>query len=223
MLSILAAAVLFQASAAAAPAPRPSVITQPDWSRRPNAEDMTRFYPKAAADAHIEGRATLRCTVTAAGDLADCTATGEEPTGQGFDQAVLNLAPLFKMKPMAKDGVPVSGGKVAIPIRFMLPKPAVSPEMAMRCYGYAAAVAERNPSAPNAGLTALAWRLFIEFRAVPENWKPSELEGLIVSLRKTGAEHLDGDQYKNERDECATLANTSGVLSNLSRLASAPR
>jgi len=126
MLSVLAAIVMQAATPAAPsapPLPRPSVITHPDWLHLPTGDDMAKFYPKAAADAHIEGRAVLRCTVTVDGDLADCTATGEDPPGNGFDQAVLNLAPLFKMKPMAKDGVPVSGGKVAIPIRFVLPPP----------------------------------------------------------------------------------------------------
>lgn len=149
------------AAVAPAPTPRPSVITQPDWLSLPSGDDMAKFYPKAAADARIEGRAVLRCTVTAAGDLADCTAPGEEPVGSGFGEAVLNLAPLFKMKPMTKDGVPVSGGKVAIPIRFVLPAPAAPASFALTTSGPKAVKWMGKPNAQELEMTmaryAKAW------------------------------------------------------------------
>src|SRR4051794_975407 len=112
MLSILAAAMLFQASAAAAPAPKPSVITQPAWLRKPTGEDFAALYPKNAARDNVEGRAVLRCRVTTTGELADCQVTDETPPGRGFGEAALAMAPKFAMRPQTKDGVPVDGGRV---------------------------------------------------------------------------------------------------------------
>lgn len=206
MLSILAAAaVLFQASAAAAPpAPRVSVITQPDWLRRPAGEDLTRLYPKAALAKRLEGFATIQCHVTAAGDLADCRTIDEAPLGEGFGEAAVAMAATFKMRPMAKDGAPVSGGTVRIPIRFKLPAPPIPPTpMVMRCYGYAAAAAERNPASRPIQISLATWRLLLEVKSLPEGQRPSEFEATLLSLRKTGAEHLGSVQYKAERDECS--------------------
>jgi TonB family protein len=192
--------------AAVAPAPpRPSVITNPDWLRRPTGSEMAEFYPKAAAAARIEGHATLRCAVTASGDLADCTTANEEPLGQGFGEAALRLAPSFKMRPMTKDGVPVTGGKIAIPIRFAFPRPAPPAEVALRCYGYAAAEAERSPTSQQAQLAVLAFSLTLQMRLFPEHAKPSELAEVLASQQKIAVSKLDDPQFKTERDECATI------------------
>ena len=102
--------------------PRPSVITQPDWLRRPSAEDMAKYYPDRATRMNIEGRAMLACTVNARGTLDACTVTEETPAEAGFGDAAMKLSKLFKMRPQTKDGQPVDGGKINIPIRFQLPK-----------------------------------------------------------------------------------------------------
>ena len=41
--------------------PRPSVITNPDWARKPSGEDIARYYPDRALRMEVEGRATLSC------------------------------------------------------------------------------------------------------------------------------------------------------------------
>jgi protein TonB len=102
--------------------PRPSVITQPDWLRRPSAEDMAKYYPDRATRMNIEGKATLSCTVNARGTLDSCSVTEETPAEAGFGDAAIKLSKLFKMRPMTRDGQPVDGGKINIPIRFQLPK-----------------------------------------------------------------------------------------------------
>ena len=102
--------------------PRPSVITPPDWVRRPNAEDLERYYPERAQRMNIEGRASISCTVDARGTLQGCSVANEQPSDAGFGEAAMRMSKLFKMRPMTKDGSPVDGGRITIPISFRLPK-----------------------------------------------------------------------------------------------------
>jgi len=60
--------------------------------------------------------------VDAGGSLQGCSVASEEPDSMGFGDAAMKLSKLFKMRPMSKDGQPVDGGTVRIPIRFVLPK-----------------------------------------------------------------------------------------------------
>jgi len=102
--------------------PRPSVITNPDWIRRPGAEDYARYYPERASRMGVSGRASISCTVTARGTLEGCSVSGEDPGDQGFGDAAIKMSKLFKMRPQTKDGAPVDGGRVTIPIRFQMAK-----------------------------------------------------------------------------------------------------
>jgi TonB family protein len=98
------------------------VITQPDWVRRPDAEDLERYYPERAQRMNVEGRASISCTVDASGTLQNCSVSNENPSDQGFGDAALQMSKLFKLRPKTLDGVPVDGGKITIPINFSLPK-----------------------------------------------------------------------------------------------------
>jgi TonB family protein len=92
------------------------LITNPDWVKKPSAEDLARFWP--ADSRGMSGRALISCTVTSRGALDDCKLTSEEPPGHGFGAAALLMAPMFMMRPMTRDGVATSGAGVNIPIRF---------------------------------------------------------------------------------------------------------
>ena len=109
------------------PGMRVSVITNPDWLRKPTGEEMMALYPQAAADNGVEGRALIRCTVNARGSLEGCYVMSEDPPGAGFGAAALAMTPSFQMRPMTKDGSPVDGGKIQIPIAFRLPHEAPAP------------------------------------------------------------------------------------------------
>jgi protein TonB len=102
--------------------PRPSIITKPDWSRRPTSEDLARYYPERAERMQREGKATITCKVKANGTLEQCSIVSEDPADMGFGDATLKASRLFKMKPMSKDGNPVDGGTVSIPLVWKLPE-----------------------------------------------------------------------------------------------------
>lgn len=101
------------------PAP-PSVITSPDWLTRPGADEFSRFYPQAALEQNASGAATLACMVSASGAVRGCQVAVETPKGLGFGDAAKKLAPYFKLRPQLRDGAPVDGASVRIPIRFNL-------------------------------------------------------------------------------------------------------
>ena len=118
---MLMAALTANEPTPAAAKPEPPAILAPDWVATPSVDDAQAVYPKAAAEKRLEGRATLKCGVSADGFLKDCASIAEEPAGQGFGAAALAIAPKFQMKPLTKDGIPVAGGTIRIPIRFANP------------------------------------------------------------------------------------------------------
>lgn len=118
------------------------VITNPDWDKTPSGDDMARFYPLAAQVAEQTGSATIECAVKADGSVSDCAVTSETPTNWEFGQAALNLAPQFKMKPQTKDGQPVAGAKVRIPVGFRI---AGKPNDANVYWCYAAFANDTSP------------------------------------------------------------------------------
>ena len=56
--------------------------------------------------------------MTVEGRLNQCVVLSEAPAGWGFGQAAVATAHNFWMKPMTRDGQPVSGSKINIPIVF---------------------------------------------------------------------------------------------------------
>jgi periplasmic protein TonB len=99
--------------------PTPSVITNPQWVERPSGRDFARYYPPRALEREQEGMVRLSCLVAADGRIS-CTVTSEEPPGWGFGDAALRISRHFRMAPATRDGVPTSGGRVNVPIRFNL-------------------------------------------------------------------------------------------------------
>lgn len=107
-------------AAEVSPPASPAAAMTAEWLRTPTGEDMARNFPLRAQQEGLEGSVVLNCDVVKAGKLANCTASDEDPVGEGFGAAALRLQGFFHMKPMMKDGEP-SVGKVRIPIIFRLP------------------------------------------------------------------------------------------------------
>jgi TonB family protein len=100
------------------PGARRTVITNPDWIRKPSGGDVDALYPMSAQRGRVNGRAVIGCSVAATGLLEDCAVIDESPAGFGFGAAALKMSRSFQMRPQTRDGVPVSGAQVSIPINF---------------------------------------------------------------------------------------------------------
>ncbi|HEX7758462.1 MAG TPA: TonB family protein [Caulobacteraceae bacterium] len=92
------------------------------WPEPSGGPDIMRYYPDHARRLGIEGRAVIRCSITAESTLKDCSVVSEEPPGEGFGVAALRMSVLFRMEPKGSKAGPPDGGTVEVPIRFQLPK-----------------------------------------------------------------------------------------------------
>ena len=110
---IVAGAALGAASSAAAASCKLSA-----WVKLPSAEDLAKVYPPDALHQGVEGQATLRCTTQPDGRLADCAVAAETPSGQGFGEAALKLAPRFRAEPPCPGAEETKPGGREVAIRF---------------------------------------------------------------------------------------------------------
>ncbi|HET9160090.1 MAG TPA: TonB family protein [Caulobacteraceae bacterium] len=101
----------------AAPA-QVSVVTAPDWDVRPSSEMMERHFPPIAVTFGISGSARITCKVKIDHTLTDCRVIEERPEGLGFGKAAVETAQEFRMKPETRDGEPVEGASVTVPVMF---------------------------------------------------------------------------------------------------------
>lgn len=110
--------VMQAVAAVSPPAAEVRPITGPNWTRRPSAEDVERYYPSGAYRELLAATVSMSCTVEASGGLGDCQIVREEPAGRGFAEASFKLSKLFKMEATDRTGRSTVGGTVRIPIMF---------------------------------------------------------------------------------------------------------
>lgn len=200
MIGLIASVVLAQAAAV----PPDSIITAPNWVRKPSSERIAELYPAGARLLGHGGRATIECKVHADGTLGDCHVTEEAPTGEGFGEAALKMSSTFQMKPFTVDGRAVGGGIVRIPILFVPPTGQLDPlSGTLRCYGRAAASAEADPASQEAWLATRFWALQSLTAAAMAHRPPSAVEDELRASRVGAAETKDSLQVKYESEACA--------------------
>jgi TonB family protein len=88
-------------------------MLDPAWVQTPSWREMQAAFPPGAQS--DTGSVTLRCSVGSDGALSACAASYEKPTGQGFSEAALSLAPRFVME------TPSASGQVDVPFSFTRP------------------------------------------------------------------------------------------------------
>lgn len=99
---------------------RPDILTAPQWIRAPAGEDIERAFPERAVRRQVNGRAIIGCTVTEEGRLSACEVIEEEPASYQFGLAALGLVDRYEMAPQTRDGVPLGGAYVEVPVNFVL-------------------------------------------------------------------------------------------------------
>jgi TonB family protein len=208
MPAILLSMMLFQAAAAPPPsAAKPAIVTQPDWARKPNAEDLARFYPERAIRNNEGGRATFECKVVEDGTLTDCHVLEDSPPGDGFGEAALKLAPLFKMRPMTKDGHPVSGGTVRIPLRFVIPGGMLDTMTAeLSCYGQAAALADREPQSAEAWTAMTFFSAQVAVQTAMAKSTPAMFEANLANAHRGAVAQAKPGPYDANLRKCLDFA-----------------
>jgi TonB family protein len=98
--------------------PRRKVVINPDWLKRPDADQTAAAYPLAAKAAHVGGKALVQCLVGANGRAHDCQVKEETPAGMGFGDAAVQLSQETVFIPKRVDCEPVDGGLVTVPMTF---------------------------------------------------------------------------------------------------------
>ncbi|MDO8914319.1 MAG: energy transducer TonB [Phenylobacterium sp.] len=188
MSPIFAALALAAGSPAAAPPP----FAIEDWKRVPTSEDLARRYPAKAQSKNIDGVAIITCKAQADGTMTGCAVTREYPAGENFGLATLALAPLFQLKTPHRDGQPIEGREVRLPIRWVLPgsRVAAMPKIdtLAACYGQLANRAEQNAQDVAAWRGSLYWYAQMINVAANRYSSPSELEASMSKARMAAAD-----------------------------------
>lgn len=105
----------------------PVEIRDPIWIRQINPAAFAEVYPAAAIKAGYNvGRASVECSVAADGKLTGCATVTEDPAGYGFGDAALVVAGAMQMSPWTKQGAPVEGARIVLPIKLVQPADAPS-------------------------------------------------------------------------------------------------
>jgi hypothetical protein len=106
----------------------PVEIHDPLWIKQIDPNSIQKLFPEAAAKAGYKtGRGSVECTVAADGTLTGCAIATEDPAGFGFGDAAMEVAGVMQMSPWTKQGAPVEGARINLPIKFVLPDTAAPP------------------------------------------------------------------------------------------------
>ena len=119
----LAALVLGIAASQIAPEIRKrqrAPIFTAEWTSLPTEEDIAAVYPEKARNVAFEGdvEVDMRCYVDKAFGIKGCSVVRERPTGYGFGEATLKLAPKFRLDAKISWGESLVGYRMIVPVQF---------------------------------------------------------------------------------------------------------
>lgn len=91
------------------------------WIYRPSDAELRRFWPADAVRDRISGRALLACQVPRSGRPERCWLVSDTPADMGFGTAAVQMAPLFRIRPVLRNGkvLPIP---VIVPVVFDIAK-----------------------------------------------------------------------------------------------------
>jgi len=91
------------------------------WIHRPSDAELRRFWPADAVRDRISGRALLACQVPRSGRPERCWLVSDTPADMGFGAAAVQMAPLFRIRPVLRNGkvLPIP---VIVPVVFDIAK-----------------------------------------------------------------------------------------------------
>jgi protein TonB len=118
--SLALAAALATIGSGTASAATPASGGAPQWIAKPTASVIQHYYPVKAKLDTRNGKASMRCSVTAEGTLENCRVLSETPKPYGFGESLLSMAQFFRMKPHDADGNPVEGMDVTVQLSFYI-------------------------------------------------------------------------------------------------------
>jgi hypothetical protein len=84
---------------------KPAEISEPfadQTGALPSAAELMAAWPVKAAQKQTEGNAIARCKADAEGALSACELVAERPARAGFGEALLSLAPRYRLTPAPK-------------------------------------------------------------------------------------------------------------------------
>lgn len=86
--------------------------------RGPSRAEIVRRYPAEALRARRPGHADIACRIRLDTRLEACRVVAEDPPGQGFGPAALQVADSFRFRPPFEDGRPIDGREVVLGVDF---------------------------------------------------------------------------------------------------------
>lgn len=153
--------------------------TPPDWLKRPTQDQILAVFPTPAMRQGLDGEAVIHCAITVEGKLTGCRVLSETPAGKGFGGAALSLAPQFAMRPPLRDGRPMPGGEVRIPMSWQIPRKGALP--GGRLYE-----GETDLPRMNRFITGVRWRDAPSFAQVtaayPEKARTERVGGAVTMV-----------------------------------------
>ncbi len=165
---------------------QPRLIDKPEWLSTPTGEQIAHVFPDKAMNASKSGWAVIECRLTAKGSLEVCQILGEGPDGYEFGEAALRLAPRFKFNPKTKDGEPLEGGYVRVPV-LMLANGATAPQFNYMAGGTSILIAPAAAGAQPSFPCATSARPNNRCQAHRFNWdKRPKLEDTASLVRSAG-------------------------------------